>query len=706
MSAPYHNKALREGAVLREWRLENVLGVGGFGIVYRGRGLYFDEVVAIKEYFPGAISDRVDETTVAPNDSSSEEVYNLGLSKFLEEAKILWNLSKPDRHPNIVAVRSLFQINGTAYMVMDYESGVSLSQMLKDGREFNEADLLAIVKPIGHGLDRAHRAGVLHRDIKPANILVDPVGRPVLIDFGSARFDSGQATSTKVTFYTPPYAAIEQYVKTYPQGPWTDIYALGVTLYECVAGKKPPEVLERLHGGLDEPLSEQARPGFSPAFIRAVEAAMAIKPADRPQSIEQWLRMFDAQAPVNEEATRIAVLRDNLEPPRVVEKPPEPKKKKADAPPPVAAKPAKPAKRAKPVPAPLPPPAAADPGASADEPETGDDKAKPKSRMLLLGGAAAAVVLGGLGALFLRPHEPQQVVPGAPASAGGLIPGLPGLPGAGEAPAGNAAAVAAAPSGVVQALDALVAEVRQAGRPSREVAALNAAADKISTLASATPPDPAAIDQIAFQAAKSQGSALARDAASQTRDLQSNAAWQGARAKGPRAKLGTIQAARQAKAGLDASVAAIGRSADSTSAVQAARRALADHLAFVSALAAAQPAFVSARAEQVITLEATARQAAAEVVKLAANVRKPGMFASGSSKRSYKVAQDAAARAQTRLAELERQAQAARSATDMAVVNGTIETLSAGIRELEALKASTAAALQSDGAASTAPSTP
>ena len=90
---------------------------------------------------------------------------------------------------------------------------------------------------------------MLHRDIKPPNILITPEGRSVLIDFGSARFDTAEATSTQVTFHTPPYAAIEQYVKTYQQGPWTDIYALGVVLYECVTGIKPPEVLERLHGG-------------------------------------------------------------------------------------------------------------------------------------------------------------------------------------------------------------------------------------------------------------------------------------------------------------------------------------------------------------------------------------------------------------------------------------------------------------------------
>ncbi|MBB3991958.1 serine/threonine-protein kinase [Croceicoccus naphthovorans] len=318
MSKAYSTKALPSGTILREWRLEEVLGVGGFGIVYKGRGIYFDELVAIKEYFPSSISERDEDDTVVPVDSNAEEVHALGLKKFVEEAKLLWNLSTPTRHPNIVSVRSLFEIHGTAYMVMDFEDGTPLSRLLKSGTKFNQAALSKIILPIAEGLDRAHRVGVLHRDIKPPNIMVGDDDRAVLIDFGSARFESGEATSTKVTFHTPPYAPIEQYVRTYEQGPWTDIYALGVVLYECVSGEKPPEVLERLHGGAGKPLVEGNWPGFSRTFLKAIDAAMTIRPQDRPQSIAQWLDMFEADdirtesTPFepdedDEDATRIAV---------------------------------------------------------------------------------------------------------------------------------------------------------------------------------------------------------------------------------------------------------------------------------------------------------------------------------------------------------------------------------------------------------------
>ena len=309
MSKAYSSKALPSGTIIREWRLEDVLGVGGFGIVYKGRGIYFGELVAIKEYFPSSIAERDAESTVVPIGSDVEEVHALGLKKFVEEAKLLWNLSTPTRHPNIVSVRALFEVHGTAYMVMDFEDGVSLSKLLKEGRRFNERSLWNIIKPVAEGLDRAHRVGVLHRDIKPPNILITDDSRPVLIDFGSARFEAAEATSTSVTFHTPPYAAVEQYVKTYPQGPWTDIYALSVVLYECVTGEKPPEVLERLHGGLGTPLADGHWPGFSKKFLDAIDHGMTIKPTERPQSLQEWLEMFgkkDVEEPVGDDdvATR------------------------------------------------------------------------------------------------------------------------------------------------------------------------------------------------------------------------------------------------------------------------------------------------------------------------------------------------------------------------------------------------------------------
>jgi len=326
-------------------------------------------------------------------------------------------------------------------MVMDFEDGVSLSKMLKQGRRFNERSLWNILKPIAEGLERAHRVGVLHRDIKPPNILINEDNRPVLIDFGSARFEAAEATSTKVTFHTPPYAAIEQYVKTYPQGPWTDIYALGVVMYECVTGEKPPEVLERLHAGLGTPLASGKWPGYSKKFLSAIDAAMVVKPEDRPQSLSDWLAMFGKRPgtatdePEDDEATRFyaqQVEKDEivpvpptpgLDPKAAVETgvPDDPKqarfkrmgeetgvsKKKAAAQPAAGDDESVPSRRR--VVATTPEPEAEPVVAKAkpkDEPEVAEKK-RP-SMALMAGGASAFLVIAGIGGYMLRGGGPER----------------------------------------------------------------------------------------------------------------------------------------------------------------------------------------------------------------------------------------------------------------------------------------------------------
>ncbi len=655
LNAPYHNKALPDGSILREWRLEEVLGVGGFGIVYRGRGLYFNELVAIKEYFPGAISDRVDGTTVSPNDSSSEDIYTLGLSKFVEEAKILWNLSRPERHPNIVSVRSLFEIHGTAYMVMDFEEGVSLSQLLKAGRKFSEAELLAALKAIARGLDRAHRAGVLHRDIKPANILIDEAGRPVLIDFGSARFDSGQATSTKVTFYTPPYAALEQYVKTYPQGPWTDIYALGVTLYECVMGQKPAEVLERLHGEADEPLAGKDLPNYSQAFLKAIDAAMAIKPADRPQTIDHWLRLFDAEtAPEAVEATQIATFRD------------EP----AIAAP--SSKPEPPAAAATPQTAPPPVAATKPPEALKSNPERAPAKSPP-TRLFALGGVFAAVVVAGVVVALRGTQHPPVAAPAGP------VPVV-----AAAAPAPGASAANLASSEVKAALEGLATDAQAAGRPQRDIAALASASQKLAVLATQNPLPAAEIERVARDAAKGVTSPLAKDAARQVREVERSRAW--ATGGDP-----VISAVKHAKSALDAAAAEVGQAPDAVSAVAGARKAVAAQLAFARAMETARPALLAAQKAQIAPLESSAKQAATEIEALAGK-SKPWLLASKDHKARYQQLQDYAAQAKAKAVDADRAAREAEAAGDLKSANAAIDRLAAAAHDIDGLKAQAAAA--------------
>jgi serine/threonine protein kinase len=668
LNTPYHTKALPSGTLLREWRLEHVLGAGGFGIVYRGRGVYFDELVAIKEYFPGAISDRTDGTTVTPSDSSSEEIYELGLKKFLEEAKVLWTLSQPERHPNIVSVRALFEIHGTAYMVMDFEEGMSLSQMLKDGRKFSERELLGLVTAIADGLDRAHRGGVIHRDIKPANILVDANGRPVLIDFGSARFDSGQATSTKVTFYTPPYAAIEQYVKTYPQGPWTDIYALGVVLYQCVTGEKPADALERMHGGTGEALSARERPGFSRAFTHAVDAALAIRPADRPQSLPEWLALFLREPPpLDDEATIIAVATPTLAAAPTAAPPPE-----ATAPP-----------------AAVEPEPETEPAAAA-APAPASPKRGGPALWLVGAGVAAVLLAGGAAALLLRPHA--STTTSAPAKAAPATTLVTAAPAAPHAPGGPSGAA------VAQAADALTADARQLGRPAKELNALAAAQAQVDALARSGPP--AQLSDAASGMAHTEAATLDRLSDAEAREAERMLGRGAGRSGGAAQALAALHRARAAVAAAASDVAS---APDATAALAAARRAVAASGDFAAAYAAMTPFYASARQAEISAVVEQARGYAAQVEALAGG-SKPWLFASQSRKQAYQLQQANAAKAKAEAASLDQLSQQAAATQDVRRLDATLAQASSLKSELAGLAASSAAARASASGPATAPS--
>ncbi len=592
--APYHSKALPAGALLREWTLERVLGVGGFGIVYQGKGVYFGETVAIKEYFPSAIVERRDDATVAPADSSSAEVYALGLEKFLEEAKALWALSKPQRHPNIVSVRSLFEVHGTAYMVMDFEAGAPLSEAIRAGRRFSERELLAIVGPIADGLDRAHAAGVLHRDIKPANILLADDGRPVLIDFGSARFVSSDATSTSVSFYTAPYAALEQYVKTYPQGPWTDIYALGVVLYQCITGEKPPEVLERLHGEPGTPLAVRRPTGFSTAFLTAVDAAMAIRPDARPRSLSEWLAMFLAD---DDDATRIGGLtNDDVTRIRTSLTATDWKV--------LAAPSSMPARLA------------------------GPTKGVGALLLALLAAAAGFAIVVDLQHGASAPVQARRAAP--------------------------ALATAPHPPTIVPDLDApmavLVRDARAAGRPTDEVAALEAARTSPAAAALRARNLTGSGAAQAIAALNQEGATAARDEAVALRGAATAPAVDREDARWPQVAA-AMHAWSRARAALDADLAAATNASSATVALAAADRALVDQAAAGRARAALAAAAARARRQGVQTAIARGEAAADDVLRLAAAPR-PWLFAPAAKKVAYRQLQAAGTAARAARAEL------------------------------------------------------
>ena len=231
--------ALPQGCVLRDYTIQEVLGHGGFGIVYMARHNELDHVVAIKEYLPSELAVR-DGTTIRAQGAESEPHFADGLRRFREEAKALIEFHQ---HPSIVGCREFFRANGTAYLVMEYVDGLPLSELLRKreaaGQPFTESDLLGIAIPLAQGLAHIHRAGVIHRDITPANILVRKEDqRPVLIDFGAAK-QAVAEHSRSLAPYTEGYAALEQ-VADGQLGPWTDLYGYGAVLWRMVAGGKRP----------------------------------------------------------------------------------------------------------------------------------------------------------------------------------------------------------------------------------------------------------------------------------------------------------------------------------------------------------------------------------------------------------------------------------------------------------------------------------
>jgi TPR repeat protein len=290
-----HLNALKPGYELHWYGFRDILGQGGFGITYMAYDRNLAHEVAIKEYMPVDLATRSDDLTVVPISPDHEERYNWGLERFIEEARTLAQFE----HPNIVRVRNVFKQNNTAYMVMDYELGESLQDILSRRKMLDEPDISTFVFPVMDGLKLVHAHGFIHRDIKPANIFIRLDGDPVLLDFGSARqaLELGRESMTSV--FSKGYAPIEQYnPNENEQGPWSDIYSLGATLFRSIAGIAPADAIDRSSAisitGRDSyvPAVEVGEGRYPESLLKAIDHAMQFSRIDRPQSISEWLAEF------------------------------------------------------------------------------------------------------------------------------------------------------------------------------------------------------------------------------------------------------------------------------------------------------------------------------------------------------------------------------------------------------------------------------
>ena len=223
-----------------KYRIERVLGQGGFGITYLARNTVFDIDVAIKEFFMKDENDRDGSSVTMPN-TTKQELFHGQMEKFKKEAKRMFAI----KNEHIIGVQDLFEENGTAYYVMDYVDGENLAERLKrTGKPMSEQEVRDILPQILDALKAVHDAGIWHLDLKPANIMLDKSGNVKLIDFGASKqlnAQKGGATTSTAISYTNGYAPREQMEQNYDKfGPWTDIYALGATLYNLLTSERPP----------------------------------------------------------------------------------------------------------------------------------------------------------------------------------------------------------------------------------------------------------------------------------------------------------------------------------------------------------------------------------------------------------------------------------------------------------------------------------
>jgi len=330
---------LPAGTRLRNYELISVLGHGGFGITYYARDTTLGREVAVKEYLPTSLALRENGTTVVPRSTQLAEDFIWGRERFLEEARILATL---EGVPSIVRVYDYLEANGTAYMVMGLARGETLDQRLKRDKQLAPAIVERMLERLLGGLEEVHKAGFLHRDVKPANIILDAKDNPTLIDFGASRAAMADRTAAMTAIFTPRYAAAEQLTSD-KQGPWTDIYSISATLYHSITGRPPPSSLERALNDTYEPLAGLSLAGFSSGTLQGIDAGLALRAKDRPQSIAVWRDVLSSTEASDGDATVVKRAKPSPAP-----KPPVPAPKTPDPAPKTAAPPTPPSARSEP----------------------------------------------------------------------------------------------------------------------------------------------------------------------------------------------------------------------------------------------------------------------------------------------------------------------------------------------------------------------
>jgi serine/threonine protein kinase len=284
--------ALPIGYRFNEFEIKEVIGGGGFGIVYRAWDHQLERTIAIKEFMPSSLAVRNDDMTLVLRSDRFSKAFSAGLNSFIQEARLLARFN----HPNLLHVLRFWVQNDTAYMGTLFYSGTTLSRLREQQPELIDETWIRRMLPMLFGAIRTiHDAGYLHRDISPENIQIQDNGLPVLLDFGSARRTIGNLSDETETMLRPGYAPIEQYTddNESEQGAWTDIYAVGAVLHTLIVGSPPPVSVVRSIQDNYQPLAELKPAGYSLPLLQAVDKALALRVEDRPQSIEAFAELIE-----------------------------------------------------------------------------------------------------------------------------------------------------------------------------------------------------------------------------------------------------------------------------------------------------------------------------------------------------------------------------------------------------------------------------
>jgi len=265
------------------YRIMRVVGSGGFGITYEAADINLGTTVAIKEYYPFDYGERAATMSVRPRSDLHQRTFEWGRANFLQEARTLARFE----HPSIVRVIRVFEANSTAYMVMRFEQGKRFEDWLKRlGRLPTQDELDRIVGPLLDALETLHTAGFVHRDIAPDNIIVRADGTPVLLDFGAARRAVAEMSRALTGVVKAGYSPQEQYTSDgRQQGPWTDVYALGGTLYRAIAGRAPDEATLRFDDDRMPPAVVVGKGKFRPGFLSGIDTCLEVRHSQRPRSV-------------------------------------------------------------------------------------------------------------------------------------------------------------------------------------------------------------------------------------------------------------------------------------------------------------------------------------------------------------------------------------------------------------------------------------